>query len=53
MKVTSKFHAKDPQILGATIQNLVTAAPLCVHACDGGGGGGGGGGLGDSCSSSA
>ena len=32
----SKFHTKDPQMLGVTVQNLVTMANWClgyVHPC--------------------
>lgn len=32
----SKFHTKDPQIIGVTVQNLVTMANWClgfVHPC--------------------
>jgi len=36
IRVTSKFHFEDPQILGATVQNLGATAiwdPEFVHPC--------------------
>jgi hypothetical protein len=48
--ICSSLLTEDPEILGATVQNLVALAPgICaplvqhVHTLAGGGGGGGGG----------